>query len=66
MWYNKNVENRWIDDSSQRIRCINSYNPPTAIGGLLLFVAYDEISDCYYTTYNADNSLNRNNYHSPL
>lgn len=19
MWYNKNVENRWIDDSSQRI-----------------------------------------------
>ena len=34
----KNVENRWIDDSSQRIRCINSYNPPTAIGGLLLFV----------------------------
>ena len=45
MWYNKNVENRWIDDSSQRIRCINSYNPPTAIGGLLLFVAYDDISD---------------------
>ena len=63
----KNVENRWIDDSSRQITRMNEYNPPNCyLGGLLLFVAYYNISDRYYTTYDADNSFNRNNYHSPL
>lgn len=49
-----------------RLTRMNEYNPPNCyLGGLLLFVAYYNIGDCYYTTYDADDSFNRNNYHSP-
>ena len=49
-----------------RLKSINENDPPNCyLGGLLLFVAYYDISDCYYTTYDADNCFNRNNSHSP-
>ena len=67
MWYNKKCR-EYVGQTIalDRLTRMNEYNPPKQqLGGLLLFVAYYNIGDCYYTTYDADDSFNRNNYHSP-